>query len=387
MGVLTTTGYTPYFYDYYKDYLIDDLKEKYPNMSTLDTNPLIIECKSLAELLARLDSLNLDIYNSRAIKTANGYALEKLVSIVGMTRRGASSATGIVKFSGVDGSVIPEGTQVKSNDNIVFYTDTVVTIASGIAQVNVTSAEVGTKSNVDSGTVIIIPFPIAGVNSVTNELPFTNAKDIETDPELRDRYFYQLFQTNKSTIEAISTALFNVENVSKVDVVENPTHLFVDGDNPHSIHIYVHGGSNQDIYNSIFDTRAGGCAYCMGDNVQNIEYRGGTYRVAFDRFDNQAITYQVTVQKNPDKWENSYEQDIKNDIIDAVNNGVLINREFTFSILLNATYKNRSEAIYDIELFQWTIDGSANKTYGDKVTILRGQSVSIQESDIIVNII
>lgn len=386
MGQLTNDGFSPYLFEYYKAKLIDDLKLKYPNMSTLDSNPLVIQSTSIAELLAALDMLGLDVYNSRAVKTASGYALEKLVSIAGMSRNAATQSVGYVTFTGTAGTQIPSGTQVQSNTGNIYYTTQTVTIAvGGTVQVEIISTNYGLESHASANTIIIIPFPIFGITAVTNNADIVNGQEEETDPELRERYYNSLSSIGKSTIGAIYARLLQVLNVSTVEVVENATHNTVNGNNPHSIHIYVNGGIENDIHQAIFESRAGGI-YCMGSIRKIIPYYKGTYEVAFDRFNFIPVTYTVTIQAINSLWESTYIDDVKQDVLNAINNQTLINKEITFSSLLSATYKDREHAIYDIESFNFTV-GGANKTYGDKVILNVGEVPNISIDDISVTVV
>jgi hypothetical protein len=156
----------------------------------------------------------------------------------------------------------------------------------------------------------------------------------------------------------------------------------VDGNNPHSIHCYVEGGLEEDIHKSIRETRAGGI-WCMGTQVQEVNYRGTIVRSAFSRFLYNKVTYTVEIQINPALWRAEYVEQIKLDVQQAVNNRSLIEREFTFATLLSATFRNRNEAIYDIELFEWTFDGVL-KGFGDTVIVDTGRLPRIELEDIIV---
>lgn len=386
MGILTNEGFQIETFEFFKARLIDALKDKYPTMSTLDTNPLIVQSVTMAELFEALDFLNLDIYNSRAVKTAGGYALEKLVSILGLKRKRASASTGEVTFYGNVGVIIPVGTQIQSNTGITFFTQIDAEIGStGEVDVPVTSVEEGTVANVDTNGINVIPFPTQGLNSVNNNSPFANAENEESDPELRERYFSLLGGNTKSTIIALYNALGNTPNVSNTLVIENDTHLVVNGDNPHSIHLYVEGGADDDIHQSIRETRAGGI-WCMGEYEQYQNYRGSSVRSAFSRFAYSNITYTVTIQINPTFWKDEYFNQIKEDVRNAVNGRSLIDREFTFATLISATFQGRSQAIYDIEAFAWTFDGIA-KTWGDTVLVDIGKLPNIALENINITLV
>lgn len=116
----------------------------------------------------------------------------------GLTRRPAVQATGVVTFSGVQGTVIPVGTRVSTASSdvvpaILFETTEEATIPpAGIVDVPVRAVEGGIDGNVAAGTITFLATVLAGVNSVTNAQPTSGGLDEEDDASLLARYLQRV---------------------------------------------------------------------------------------------------------------------------------------------------------------------------------------------------
>ena len=125
-------------------------------------------------------------YYSRQIlvDTAEGQFLERHGSKYGISRKPASKAVGSTKFAFSGSEVaIPAGTILQSRDGLQYETTTPVT--NNIASVKALVA--GSKSNIESGAVLTLVSPIAGVFSDTVCQGISNGIDQEDDETLRSR--------------------------------------------------------------------------------------------------------------------------------------------------------------------------------------------------------
>jgi len=216
------------------------------------TSPLMkfIEVTTLEEVL--LWEMAEALYYSAYLDTATGDSLDKVVRILGVSRKTATNATGQVTFSGTDGTVVPTGTSVETETGIVFLTTEDGTIASGTVTVDVEALNAGISGNVASGSIVVITSPIAGVTSVTNASATTGGTDVETDTALRLRTLDALDLAGKATLDALKAAVLAVDGVTNVLVTENVA--------THVVTIYVQGLSspNTDVDDAILDTRSAG---------------------------------------------------------------------------------------------------------------------------------
>lgn len=129
------------------------------------------------------------VSNQINVITAEGEYLENKGFERGIIRKEASYAEGIVKFTGVDGSQIPEATVFQRKDGVEFLAKTFATITSGEAYVDVIAVEAGTLGNTTAGEEISLITPIAGINNVgvVEVDNLSGGVDTEGDEELRQR--------------------------------------------------------------------------------------------------------------------------------------------------------------------------------------------------------
>lgn len=115
----------------------------------------------------------------------------------GVTRKAAIKAVGQVKFTGVAGTVIPQGLRIGTladtfhgTSSIIFETlDAAIVDSSGYVMVSASAVEGGSRGNVPSGAISLMVTPIVGITSVTNTAPMTNGADVEKDDSLLNRYY------------------------------------------------------------------------------------------------------------------------------------------------------------------------------------------------------
>ncbi|AMK09658.1 baseplate J/gp47 family protein [Pseudodesulfovibrio indicus] len=126
--------------------------------------------------------------------TADAEQLERWASIWGKQRKSAASATGLVTFTGSDGSVIPTGTVVSRSDGLEFSTTEDGTIAAGSAAVAVTAVEAGADANTAAGVKLKLVSALSGVQSTAVAGELSGGADVEGDGDLRSRLLARIRQ-------------------------------------------------------------------------------------------------------------------------------------------------------------------------------------------------
>lgn len=162
----------------------------------------------LDELQFAIDQAKRASFLSTAVDTD----LDDRAGSRGVIRLGSTFSTAVVLFSGTDSTVIPSGTELKSEDGLIFVTANEVTIgalnaaldgnALSIATADktlVTCQTSGIVGNVTRRAINALVTPIAGVDSLTNPMPATGGSDVEKDVSYRFRAFNQVAILNKDT--------------------------------------------------------------------------------------------------------------------------------------------------------------------------------------------
>lgn len=108
------------------------------------------------------------------------------------------------------------------------------------------------------GALTEILTPISGWTSTTNKEEAVIGRDEETDAELRERRDDSLNTSDAGTLEAIRSELLTLTGVTHAIGFENDTGVTVGIRTPHSIEVFVQGGDEDEIAETIWITKACG---------------------------------------------------------------------------------------------------------------------------------
>lgn len=128
--------------------------------------------------------------------TAEAENMARWASIWGVQRTAATFAAGDVTFTGVDGSIIPEGTRLKRSDGVFYLTTESAMIMAGTATAGVQAVNAGVLGNTDAGGALILVNSVAGVstNAAVAAGGIVDGLDSEADESLRTRLLDRIQQ-------------------------------------------------------------------------------------------------------------------------------------------------------------------------------------------------
>lgn len=245
---------------------------------------------SFARQFAMLWDQAENLYNSRFVNLSENNELDYNVKFIGLRRSQSVKATGEATFTGENATIVPLGFIIQDSNGIQFETTESGTVVSGTVTLDIRALISGTSGNVPASTITEIFNPLSGITAVTNALSTENGVNKETDEELRERYTDSLSIGGGSTTNAVRAALLQVTSVTDVIVRNNETDTTVGVIPPHSIAPVVLGGANDDIFQSIFDNKAGG--------IQSF----GTLTKTFNDDNNNNITIGFSRPTLVDVW-------------------------------------------------------------------------------------
>ena len=182
------------------------------------------------------------------------------------------------------------GTTLVIDRNDIFQTVNFTTSVNlGINKVRTVVEVVAVESGIieqPANTIDTILTPMLGWDSVNNPVAATPGEDRETDEELRLRFRNGKFDRAANTLDAIYSALINLDNVSEVTIYENDTSV-VDGNGvpAHSFLPIVSGGLSTDIANAIWDNKPVGILSYGNTTVVINDIQGSPHDVSFSRAD------------------------------------------------------------------------------------------------------
>ena len=135
------------------------------------------------------------------------------------------------------------------------------------------------------GTLTGIVTRVNGWDSVNNLQAASPGRLAERDAELRARYPSGLSRLGSATLPSIAPNVRDkVSGVSAIRVYENTTdEMDATGRPPHSLHVVVDGGLDDDIGNAIFQTVAAGIDTHGSVLVMVTDDEGASHEIRFDR--------------------------------------------------------------------------------------------------------
>lgn len=305
---LTNAGYIAPTYAEWLDDVEDDFRSRFGDDIAITSNSNFgILARILAWRLTEISQQMEQVYYSGFYSTANDSALDRLGANIGVPRKVARPAHTDIKIQTDGEYLIQAGEQFETDDGIVFdLTQDVVTTQSTdgnwYGTGTLESEETGTMNNVEANTITVISNPDDNILSVTNPENVSDGQDDEDDESYRHRLIMENVAKTGPTENGIKSALSNLTGVREVSIVSNDTDT-VDsyGNLPESVHIYVLGGNEQDIANTLIDCLPAGCVLNGSQAVDAIDTSGNKGTIKFDFATDKPIYVKVNVQTN-DQW-------------------------------------------------------------------------------------
>lgn len=353
----------------------DKAREVYgEQINTSERSFLGIMLRIFAWFLAKIWAVAEDVYNSAYIPTATGNNLDRLGPYVGITRVLDQYASGVVKISGTPGHSEAAGFRVGTESGIQYETLEDFTIGpDGMVLVKVEAIEPGQSGNVAAGLVNVVVNPNPDVTAVTNPERITGGREKETDPEFRSRFELSVAGGGSASLDAIRGALLRLEKVRAAAVIDNKT-MEVDaaGRPPKSIQVYVLGGDDQEVAETIFAKQSGGIETYGDISKEVLDLGGYPHTIKFSRAEEVPIYVRVEVNKN-DRYPADGDDLIRNAIIryiggeDAAGsyyNGLSMGAPVVFTRLISAVYS--VDGVEDVAL---TVGSSSQNMQSQNVEI------------------
>lgn len=296
---MTLTGFKPKTYDEWLLAIQTELlkAENIGPDADLSTGSYVETfAESLARQLAESDLTKQDLYDSRFVLLAEGVQLDRLASNVGISRNAAAYATTKLIIKGVAGYVIDAETMFSNNQDRYYLTEEEATIGQdGTVTVKADAEETGEEYNCDANTITDQVTYVEEITDVTNPTAAGGGADMETDYSLRRRVLMTQNAIKSPTPNGITTALFEVVGVRSVRHIVNSNPPQVTGDPAYTTHLYVLGGDEQQVAQTISDNIALGITL-TGDKKYDIPLdNGDVNHVAFSVGSTQQIYMSISV--------------------------------------------------------------------------------------------
>lgn len=178
--------------------------------------------RTQADALHQSNGVAVSVFNAFSLSSAQGTSLSRLVKLNGLQRKIASRSSADVRLVGVAGTVIENGTVTGPNGSVWNLPASVTIPYEGEITVTVQAAELGAVP-APSQTLIGIPQPVPGWQSVINDEPAVMGAPIETDPQLKRRQKVSTTKPSRAILEGIAAEILDLPGVTRVKTYERPT--------------------------------------------------------------------------------------------------------------------------------------------------------------------
>jgi uncharacterized phage protein gp47/JayE len=257
------------------------------------------------------------VYRSLYPDSASGEALDNVCAITGVTRLPATRSTATLECSGTTGTTLAAG-RVISVDSTGerFVSQESATIGVGGTVDVLFQAENYGQIALNTGQSLTIETPVAGWSSVVANADAEPGEDIETDAALRLRRVQLLTVQGTATIEAIRADVSAADDVEAVYVFENVS-LVTDSRNlpPKSIEVLAQGGTDTDVAQAIFDSKAAGIetyGHAPNDVTETVtDSMGIDHDINFTRPDETPVYIRADITYNPATYPSDGDDQIK----------------------------------------------------------------------------
>lgn len=244
------------------------------------------------------------VSNMLNLNRATGFVLDDIGSLFLLERQPATRTTVSVNLSGVNGTIVPVGTRIQTEDGNVFESTTRYVIGETSGSAEFQAQEIG-EIPCPAHSLTIILDRINGLESADNPNSGVLGSELETDAEFRARIKESLNINSIAILSAIKSNLMAVEGVKDSYCEDNYDNASktVDGITipAHSLLACVEGGNDQDIANVLYAKKTIGTGYIANTETNAVEKEvideayGNTYKVIFMRPIEEAIDVEVEV--------------------------------------------------------------------------------------------
>lgn len=291
-------------------------------LPTLNTDPespagQIIDSQTAS--IAQKDEELLFLANQFNPLTAEGIWQDALAKIYFLTRHKAVASSAVVTCTGLTGTIIPKGAQLRSivDDSVWNCRESAIIGAEGTADV-VFDCSVTGPISANEHTLTKITTTIAGWDSADNQEAAIIGQDEESQSAFEDRRYRSVGLNSRSSIQSAYSRIAALDGVIAVAARQNRSNrtIMIDGVviDPHCVYFCVLGGDTNEIALALYNTISAGCGYTGTEQVTvKDEITKAADVVCFSRPSALAVKIVVTLCKTNEYSSSS--DDLIKDVI------------------------------------------------------------------------
>lgn len=350
--------HVPTYNDILKD-LLDSMKQIFGTDIYLDEDSMDYQQISIfAKKIYDTNSLALLVYNNRTANTSVGVGLDNLCALVGIKRKPATYSECQLTITGDPGTVITGG---KANDGTYNWNlpDEVTIPSNGTIIVQAT-CETSGYITAAPNTINTIATPLYGWIGVTNQYAATPGKNVESDANLRARYYVSTMLPAVSIFDSMLASLSSITDVKRVKGYENDTNqTSAEGFPPHSVTFVIEDGDNGQIAEMIYNKKTPGCYTNGTTDIEILSEAGNVTHIRFYRPTYKNVWVKVNITKLAG-YNDSIVDKIKQALVDYIKSADIhdtIYRQILISVVIGQLSSVTSPE-YSVTDVQISTDGS-----------------------------
>lgn len=253
------------------------------------------------------------VYKNGHVSEAEGVSLDYKTIEFNTSRNPEQYAEGTLTITGTPNHTILAGTRFEKEngtDYALKENTTLDSVGNGVGEI--VSLSPGIVGNAFVGEITVQSEPSADILTVTNEEDVTGGREKETDDELRSRLLKLGASNGSGTPNAILADVLAVVGVRAANITVNNKDVEVNGQPPHSNHVYALGGDGQAIAEALFKNYVG--LQFFGSDEYTVKDSGGnTHIIAYTQASAVDIYVNVTLTTN-----SSFQASGVNQVKDAI---------------------------------------------------------------------
>ena len=326
------------------------IDENTPELNTEPETPAGQLIDGMTALVVQKDSELMKLANMFNPQTATGVYQDALAKIYFINRHVAQPTVVTCQCKGLNGTVIPRGAVVQSNDGYQFTANENTTIPAG-GQVDVLfscteSGPILVNANSVQKIITVIP----GWDSVNNNAPGVTGRNEETQSEFEERRYNSVAANSHGLAESVGGAVYNLPDVVACKIVQNRygEQQTINGVvvPPHSVYLSVYGGESQDIGMTMHNKLDAGCGTAGNTSVTITDPTNGSLHLYYYTVPTVKPVY-VKVTTAPDVLYNAA------DVQQAILDNFLGNVEGFNRVIMG-------DELYSSRFYQTIIDAGLN---------------------------
>ena len=236
-------------------------------------------------------------------------------------------------------------------------------------------------------TINNIATPLYGWLGVTNQYSATPGRDIESDANLRARFYVSTMLPAVSIFDSILASLGSITDVKRVKGYENDTNqVSTEGFPPHSVTFVVEDGDDGQIAEMIYNKKTPGCYTNGTTDIEILSESGNVTHIRFYRPTYKNVYVKVNITKLAG-YNDSSVDNIKQALVDYIKSADIhdtIYRQILMSVVIGQLSSTTSPE-FSVTDVQISTDGTTYSQSDLALAFNEARDSSLDKIEVVVS--